>query len=627
MPALAVAALGAQAIPGVGEAVDAGMMFGWQAAKIAEYAAGAGEKGMDAFLNFFTGCSPPPDDAEKAFGIFNSIPSIGKVPFKAPPGIKPAPKPEPPKPEPPKPEPPKPSPNKPDKPTKTQDQESQATRSDAPKTSSPLSSGRVETSSPPSSEQPKPSSTYSSRQSETSSVSSSGPPTSTSSQSSTTSSGESCPQDSSKPGLVARLNNNCNNPKQHVTTITKSNPQTVTVTTTCDANVNPQPCAFYYYAAGELKKKNVADIFTCSDDFTKSHGRTLQKPYGTMATEIWTKQHTDLAWRSYIASEYTRAGEVVPLSCDRDEWPPAYFLPAKAMDKGWSQLVRYVPWRDNRSAGNIWGSFCKANDGGEKNGQMVKRDHSSVINDKLVKVVNSRTQVDKKGTTTTFMEVDFTRAVFTMAYNWRTVGGVPQIPAAANDWHLRENPCWPSAILPDDPGFALLTDDPWYTTRSVPPNYVDLRASYSKSPDALLTNSAKARGWIPVNPGKRPQSQQGAPSAKAPKTRRDLDISDEGLILSDFNTNTTRRLTEQEIEHEVEVTDCADTTCSKELAELAASGEAEMGAYIIVPGRKPSRLPMRNEAPEATMVSAPTPVYHPSQKSGPMPEAPVMTAV
>lgn len=35
-----------------------------------------------------------------------------------------------------------------------------------------------------------------------------------------------------------------------------------------------------------------------------------------------------------------------------------------------------------------------------------------------------------------------------------------RMPGFADDG-LTENPCWPSTVI-DDPGFALLTDDPWY---------------------------------------------------------------------------------------------------------------------------------------------------------------------
>lgn len=42
---------------------------------------------------------------------------------------------------------------------------------------------------------------------------------------------------------------------------------------------------------------------------------------------------------------------------------------------------------------------------------------------------------------------------------------------------LKENPCWPSAIASADPGFALLTYDPFYNDHSLPYNY---RAAYVK---------------------------------------------------------------------------------------------------------------------------------------------------
>jgi hypothetical protein len=43
--------------------------------------------------------------------------------------------------------------------------------------------------------------------------------------------------------------------------------------------------------------------------------------------------------------------------------------------------------------------------------------------------------------------------------------------ATVPDDGLRVNPCWPSAIAPADPGFALLTYDPFYQGQAPPYNY------------------------------------------------------------------------------------------------------------------------------------------------------------
>ncbi|KAJ8612419.1 hypothetical protein MRB53_037460 [Persea americana] len=46
-----------------------------------------------------------------------------------------------------------------------------------------------------------------------------------------------------------------------------------------------------------------------------------------------------------------------------------------------------------------------------------------------------------------------------MAFDWAG----KEAPNAGNNWHLTDNPCWPSDIVPGDPGYVLLADDPWYS--------------------------------------------------------------------------------------------------------------------------------------------------------------------
>ena len=67
-------------------------------------------------------------------------------------------------------------------------------------------------------------------------------------------------------------------------------------------------------------------------------------------------------------------------------------------------------------------------------------------------VVESET---KKGGSTTEYKVHFTRAVFEFHFE-------DTDREHENDWGLEKNPCWPKALAPKDPGFALLADDKYY---------------------------------------------------------------------------------------------------------------------------------------------------------------------
>jgi len=58
-----------------------------------------------------------------------------------------------------------------------------------------------------------------------------------------------------------------------------------------------------------------------------------------------------------------------------------------------------------------------------------------------------------------------------------TIGKWEQKKPPSGDDGLRDNPCWPSAIAADDPGFALLTYDAYYDTHDQPYDY---QAAYVK---------------------------------------------------------------------------------------------------------------------------------------------------
>ncbi|KAJ5295796.1 hypothetical protein N7508_010617 [Penicillium antarcticum] len=107
-----------------------------------------------------------------------------------------------------------------------------------------------------------------------------------------------------------------------------------------------------------------------------------------------------------------------------------------------------------------------------------------------------------------------------MAYNWD--GALT--PSKANDWGLREMPCWPSFIAPDGPGFPLLTND-----------MCILRATQIRRRNELEDDEI-------------------------------IQIIEDGFAVS--GENTTRRLTEDEISDNVELIHCQDSTCEEEIEAL-----------------------------------------------------------
>ena len=321
------------------------------------------------------------------------------------------------------------------------------------------------------------------------------------------------------------------------------------------------------------------------------------------ATQDWKDQHANPIWTSYTSSKYVFAQRTrKDPSCEADEWPPAYFL--KSTDKQF-QLVRYIPGSENGGAANsLWTSFCPKNDGGAGNGQV---DRNGKIDEKLVSLDKQNTKTELKsqgGTTTTITSfyAKYTWAVFEIDFDphWANK------PEDKNKWLLEDNPCWPKGIVPEDPGYAVLTDDSFYST--LMPK-TDLRKAYSAAPAADRKKSADQ--WLAQQPPPTPDdssddSSSGKPAAKKPKTgppspKRDLEIIDNGFAIRD--ANSSRRLTSEEIRRDVQFIDCEESTCSRERMALGSEG----GAHVIVrkERRKSTLSPSVNPDTFTTVVSKP----------------------
>lgn len=115
------------------------------------------------------------------------------------------------------------------------------------------------------------------------------------------------------------------------------------------------------------------------------------------------------------------------------------------------------------------------------------------------------------------------------------------------DDHLRQNPCLPSLNI-NDPGFALLTDDPWYQTGS---GSASDSSRYRRVPPNSITRGA-------------------------PPPRRDLGTDGDGSVyfLEEDNVgvvderNKSRRATPDELWEHLGILECSSTDCVDELAEL-----------------------------------------------------------
>lgn len=168
------------------------------------------------------------------------------------------------------------------------------------------------------------------------------------------------------------------------------------------------------------------------------------------ATSVYLAQHTGNGW--------------IPKGCDKDEYPPAYLLDSANPiyingghnDNG--QMVRLLPAGHNRGAGNMWGGACF----GKPLSKHVVRD----IDIKNMVIANGHHQnaaeQSIRGRKSTSATTTWGRGSVTVSpYFTITAWGMPADPTS---YGLDKNPCWPKAQATADPGFALLTYDPWYVS-------------------------------------------------------------------------------------------------------------------------------------------------------------------
>jgi hypothetical protein len=210
-----------------------------------------------------------------------------------------------------------------------------------------------------------------------------------------------------------------------------ANAQETVFSATCSAEYT-QPCHHY---SSVVRVKPAWASLTCPPEAATKANSRARLP----ATASWEKQHRGKGWRTSL-----------PANCQRDEYPPAYLLTKGA---GYSdQLVRYLPGAQNGAAGNIWQGVCFAD---------PIKDLSDAEFERLFSTKGARTMNINNGKRYFAPIVTLpTRPVFSWAaWNHQTL---------PNDG-LDDNPCWPSKQAPNDPGFALLTDDPYYG--GVPPPY------------------------------------------------------------------------------------------------------------------------------------------------------------
>ena len=225
---------------------------------------------------------------------------------------------------------------------------------------------------------------------------------------------------------------------------------------------------------------------TCNDDLGTTSIRRKDYP----ATARWLREHGG----NSVKSQWLQGAQ--EQNCERDEYPPSYFMQDKWID---SQRMRLLPGPQNQAAGQLWKGFCytqgiqdvKSNDPPITKpiksivDSTVKRGSKSYIL-KATSLPHAGRTIDLEfannlawleTTYTTKMEVSVpVKPVFTFA----------QFDVSDSDDGLTDNPCWPKKYTPNDPGYVLLTEDEFYKGQPPP-------IDYTKPPPGSGGSGSKAR--------------------------------------------------------------------------------------------------------------------------------------
>ncbi|CAI6228010.1 unnamed protein product [Periconia digitata] len=214
----------------------------------------------------------------------------------------------------------------------------------------------------------------------------------------------------------------------------------------CEAK-HAQAC--YHYSSAIRVNPSWATLTCPQEAATKSRDRLHAQ-----ATKVWKRQHKGKNWQN---KDYRDEP-----SCGADEYPPAYLLsPAdtayrQAGIDSTGQLIRWIPQGMNSGAANhMWAGKCFT---------VPLKALTDVQMLDAAKNRNFGVQIRPQSPTSTEYNVGVTveaRPEFTIT-SWAQ-------PPSPDDG-LSTNPCWPRQIT-NDPGFALLTYDPYYANNNPPFRY------------------------------------------------------------------------------------------------------------------------------------------------------------
>ncbi|KAI8946203.1 hypothetical protein F4801DRAFT_593529 [Xylaria longipes] len=272
----------------------------------------------------------------------------------------------------------------------------------------------------------------------------------------------------------------------------------------CDGARWPQPCLHY---SSVIQNNPNYRVLTCPLVSRGTPGRPGRNQ--------WYLDH-NAEWYNGFMKEYD-------VQCQGDEYPPTAFWQGVMWPK---QYIRFSPGRQNGGAGSLFGlSFC----GFDTQGNLpVERVNERYVSDRVVGALKRRVTQYKAQTMRRAVRIDFINVV--------DPDGIAG---------LQVNPCWPEVLL-EDPGFALLTDDPYYVRNRDAQRYGKNNYPGLIPQDVLLNHVAK-QGYR-----KRDAKSHG--------------LDPEAWVFDDGNS--TRRVTKNELMEDLGIIGCDSADCHEEMQDL-----------------------------------------------------------
>ena len=306
----------------------------------------------------------------------------------------------------------------------------------------------------------------------------------------------------------------------------------------CDGNKYPQAC--YHYSSVSRDRPGL-DTLVCPAVKKSGKYRPIVAAYRNQHVSQWY----------YWVSNFP-AGLYDNTACSRDEYPPFAFLggpndyPNAPQPVNYDQWIRFLPDRQNTGAGQLWRELCG-------NPDRKTSIEGGQINDK---------------TCTEIRTITYRVSAMSMACK--------NLPDDADDG-LFDNWCQVISEVRDDPGFALLTQDPWYAGQGS--DYAHYTPDYKNNPALALTQGknkprrSPTKRWL-----ERWQDHDISPSVKLSEL-----IIDEG--------NTTRKATPKELWEKHHLVQCESLDCREEKLALGIlPHNTAVPATDAVPTKEPESL-------------------------------------